>query len=283
MPVVSVVLPTRNRPELLADTLRDLAAQELAGEDVEVIVVDDGSEPPLAVPSGVRLVRHERPRGFNGGRNSGFEAARSELVCFVDDDVALPAGWLRAFVLGAADHQEAWCLGGPVRLRFEGVSPCMCTNCAALEGAWDVDLPEGPIAAGGHLMGGNMAIRKQAFTAVGPFDEGLVPYGEEFEWQDRAVAAGGVLVYLPGALLWHRRTRESMRLRKRLARLFRMGRGLAHYRRLLGKPTDRPRFARWFGHAIKRRCRSGVLCIAVESGKLVAALDFARGRGPNGR
>lgn len=90
-PRVSVVVPTHNRPDLLREALASIAAQTCT--DWEVVVVDDGSTPPIdasaleAVVGGrLRLVRHDQPRGVAAARNSGFAAARGELIAQLDDD-----------------------------------------------------------------------------------------------------------------------------------------------------------------------------------------------------
>jgi glycosyltransferase involved in cell wall biosynthesis len=90
---VSVLVPTRDRREALRRALRSVARQEAV--DLELVLVDDGSEPPVderAVPElaqfegrTVRL-RHARPRGVAAARNAGIEAANGDWLAFLDDD-----------------------------------------------------------------------------------------------------------------------------------------------------------------------------------------------------
>jgi peptidoglycan/xylan/chitin deacetylase (PgdA/CDA1 family) len=88
-PVVSVVVPTRDRWSLLADTLASALAAEEVG--IEVIIVDDGSTspapaaPPFTDPR-VRIVRNDVSLGVSRARNRGIEEARGEWVAFLDDD-----------------------------------------------------------------------------------------------------------------------------------------------------------------------------------------------------
>ena len=108
-PEVSVVVPTHNRPAGLAKLVAALQGQDLAPARFEVIVVDDGSEPPARVDAGglaLRVVRHERPRGPAAARNSGWRAARAPLVAFVDDDCAPVAGWLGALLEAASADRD---------------------------------------------------------------------------------------------------------------------------------------------------------------------------------
>src|SRR4051794_11272015 len=85
-PLVSVVIPTRDRAGLVAGAVRSALAQ--TGVEVEVCVVDDGSLEPPNVPADerVRLVRLPRPAGPAAARNAGLAATTGELVAFLDDD-----------------------------------------------------------------------------------------------------------------------------------------------------------------------------------------------------
>lgn len=90
-PLVSVVIPTKDRRELLmSGGLR--AALDQVDVELEVVVVDDGSvdgtrEALAAVPDPrVRVIRHERSRGVAAARNAGLTSARGRWIAFLDDD-----------------------------------------------------------------------------------------------------------------------------------------------------------------------------------------------------
>jgi glycosyltransferase involved in cell wall biosynthesis len=88
-PEVTVVIPTRNRWELLA---RRALRAALGQEDVrlEIVLVDDGSTEPAPAPirgdERVRVVRHEASRGVPAARNRGIAEARAPWTAFLDDD-----------------------------------------------------------------------------------------------------------------------------------------------------------------------------------------------------
>jgi glycosyltransferase involved in cell wall biosynthesis len=89
-PAVSVVVPTRDRPELLAKTIASIAGQDYDGP-VECVVVHDGGEPPAGGPMRagactVRHIRNTRTSGLAGARNTGILAAGSPYIAFCDDD-----------------------------------------------------------------------------------------------------------------------------------------------------------------------------------------------------
>lgn len=92
-PLVSVVLPTYDRPTFLRSAVESVAAQTYP--NVELIVVDDYSPTPAArtidedsLGSSItlRVLRGEENRGANAARNEGIQAARGEYVAFLDDD-----------------------------------------------------------------------------------------------------------------------------------------------------------------------------------------------------
>lgn len=86
-PAISVVVPTHNRPVLLAEALASLRAQDFP--DWEAIVVDDASTPPVSPDQGdqrIRVVRQDPGRGGAAAKNRGIEEARSGIVAYLDDD-----------------------------------------------------------------------------------------------------------------------------------------------------------------------------------------------------
>jgi glycosyltransferase involved in cell wall biosynthesis len=91
MPRISVVIPTRNRWQLLRARALPAALSQ-ADVDHEVIVVDDASTDETAAQLAaiedprVRVVRREQRGGMSGARNTGIEAASGDWVAFLDDD-----------------------------------------------------------------------------------------------------------------------------------------------------------------------------------------------------
>ncbi len=97
VPAVSVVIPLYNKAPYIARALNSVLAQTF--QDIEVIVVDDGSTDDGAEvvrqfdDPRIRLIQQEN-RGVSAARNRGIEAARAELVAFLDADDE----WLPGFV-----------------------------------------------------------------------------------------------------------------------------------------------------------------------------------------
>ncbi len=110
-PAVGVVIPTRDRPELVRRAVDAALAQDYPGP-IEVVVVFDGTDPDHALEraaSGrsVRVIRNGRSAGLSGSRNSGILALDTELVAFCDDDDRWRPGKIRAQVAALAADPAA--------------------------------------------------------------------------------------------------------------------------------------------------------------------------------
>jgi glycosyltransferase involved in cell wall biosynthesis len=98
-PAVSVVLATRDRPELLGRAIPSVLAQRYGRW--ELVVIDDGDtdavEATLIGFDDERIVVAEGPRrGLGAARNVGLRHATNEIVCYLDDDNVMHPGWLHA-------------------------------------------------------------------------------------------------------------------------------------------------------------------------------------------
>lgn len=85
-PAISIIIPTYNRPHLLPNAIKSALAQTV--EDVEIIVVDDGSPEPVQLSEypRLKLIRLEKNSGGAVARNIGAKEARGRYICYLDDD-----------------------------------------------------------------------------------------------------------------------------------------------------------------------------------------------------
>jgi len=85
-PYLSIIIPTYNRPQLLQRAVQSALAQTF--EDLEIVVVDDGSPKPVSlIPHPrLRVIHHSENRGTAATRNTGAKAARGRYICYLDDD-----------------------------------------------------------------------------------------------------------------------------------------------------------------------------------------------------
>ena len=223
---VSVVVPCFEAPEALALTLTGLEGQDYPRALFEVIVVDDGSSPPLRVPAStalaVRTVRQER-RGFGlaRARNAGARAASHDILVFLDGDVIAEAGLLAAHARWHHAVSDALTLGFCACVSAGGIDAAAVRDrpgsLAALfagrpfDGPWlerhmarTADLTSGRDDAFRAVTGHNLGVSRAFFEEVGGFDESFARYGgEDTEFGYRAQMRGGLLVPARDAFGWH--------------------------------------------------------------------------------
>lgn len=110
-PHLSVVIPTRNRCEFLAEAVASITAQTF--NDWELVIVDDASEDSTwnwlsrLDDARVRALRQDAPGERSKARNRGLDAARAPFVLFLDDDDRLPTRALEWHVDALAAHSDA--------------------------------------------------------------------------------------------------------------------------------------------------------------------------------
>jgi glycosyltransferase involved in cell wall biosynthesis len=189
-PEVSVVIPTRSRWHLLSAAALP-SALEQREVDVEVIVVDDGSEDEtpsrlaeLDDPR-VRVVRNETSRGVAVARNAGIAAARGRWISFLDDDDLWSPRKLRAQVDSAEEAGAvfAYSSGGGLdasrNFLFAVAAPDPATVTERLL-QWNV------IWCGCS----NVLARADVVAELGGFDERLVQLADWDLWIRLALAGG---------------------------------------------------------------------------------------------
>ena len=117
-PLVSVVITTRNRITLLPRSVRSVLEQTWRA--LELIVVDDGSEIPVVLPTSdprARLIRHDVSKGLCEARNLGFRVARGQFFCMLDDDDWYLPDKLENQVRYLMEHPEIDLVFSRVRVR----------------------------------------------------------------------------------------------------------------------------------------------------------------------
>lgn len=277
-PTATVVLPTQHRPAYLEVALASIVPQARAA-GAGVLVVDDGAtadtEAVARRHGAAYLPNTTGVHGLNAARNLALDHTTTDLVCFVDDDVRVHAGWLDALLDAAATlPDEVGVLTGPIVPVFEDHALRMCGREGAPitfldAGPRDADVPYG--------WGANMTIRRTAVDWAGRFDASRPLYGDEAEWQDRLKAAGGRVRYVAAASLDHRRAGDDSRL-VNLARAARSrGRASRRHDVFLGRApslkTELRTLAGCLVHAPRYRCANGLVMAAHSAGRIEEALD----------
>jgi len=200
---ISVVIPTRDRPALLARAVASVQAQTHA--PLEILVVDDGaSSVAPARASGARVLANPRTPGPSGARNAGAAAASGDLLAFLDDDDEwLPSYLATAAAEIAAARLDVLCTD--LLYRYDDGSERPGKPAAARLVADDF-LTHNP-----GLIGSNLIIRRALYTAVDGFDESLAA-AEDMDFGLRLSLLDGVR-YAP---LHQRLVRHHQHTRPRL-------------------------------------------------------------------
>jgi GT2 family glycosyltransferase len=228
----SVIIPTYNRPNALRACLLALDHSDCSKADFEVLVVDDGSQPPLQelfadFVCDLQLRWHRvSNRGPAAARNAGAALARSRFLAFIDDDCLATPGWLSTIAQALESSPEV-IVGGTTRnLRDE--------NVFAL--TWHVindmvsDFQNVEPTRARFFASQNLALSAELFQAVGGFDETYARAGaEDREFCDRCRLLGHRLVLVPAAVLYHD---PALDLAGFLRLYYRYGRGAYIYHRI---------------------------------------------------
>jgi glycosyltransferase involved in cell wall biosynthesis len=300
-PSVSVVVPTRDRPELLRRAVTAILDQAYAGP-VECVVVFDQSDPdlPWEDPGPDRrlvLARNRRTPGLAGARNTGAEHATGELLAFCDDDDEwLPAKLARQ-VTWLRERPGTAVVTSGVHVRygdrtFTRVAPSSEISHRQLLLSRMVELHPSTV----------VVRRRQFLDRIGPVDEDIPgSYAEDYEWLLRAAKLAPVLA-VPEPLVtvhWHQSSFFADRWRtiiaaltylvdkhRDLARepagLARIYGQIAFAHAALGERADARSWARRT-LALNRRERRAYLALAVSLGlvsaRTVVRLAHAAGKG----
>jgi GT2 family glycosyltransferase len=256
-PRISVVVPTRGRPEALLDCVDALRGQEPPDGGFEIVVVDDGDGVP-ALTDEVRVVAGEGT-GPAAARNRGIDAARGEVIAFTDDDCRPSARWLRELDAELRRGRAAAVAGSTVN----GAADDVFATASQLV----LDAAHEHFSRGGDprfAASCNLAVLASDIRAVGGFDRSC-RYGEDRDLCARWLASGRGLAWAPDAEVVHCRDMSLVRFVHQHSAY---GRGAYAVQKRNGGsgflPVPQPRFvltlARKVREAPGRRLRLAALC-----------------------
>jgi len=203
---ISVVIPAYNRPQRLHRCLTALARQTLDGARFEVVVVDDGSEPPLEKPAPgetvpINLVWHRQEnRGPAAARNAGAELVRAPMLAFTDDDCAPAPDWLER-LCEALTQEGDHIVGGLVNNALDGNNFARASQdiVSFLFDYFDHARHLLPFATTN-----NMAMRRDLFDRLAGFSTAFrYAASEDRDICERLVLAGGSVSFTPLARVDH--------------------------------------------------------------------------------
>jgi len=211
-PLISVIIPTYNKGPLLVRTLQALSQQTVPPDDVEVLVIDDGStdgtEAVVAGSSSDDRLRYVRQDNLGAGsaRNHGAQLAQGDILVFLDADIVLDSDAL-------AVHQDAHSQFDR-SLMISRILP-MTPNPHGLEDLLFQETMDfggtDKVMTWRHAITQCLSIRREHFVEVGGFDTNLRRC-QDIEFGYRAVQQGLLVRYLSQC---HARHNHSMSLDER--------------------------------------------------------------------
>jgi glycosyltransferase involved in cell wall biosynthesis len=212
LPSASLLICSRNRAQLLSETIQSI----LAGYKVpaEIIVIDQSDIPNALLssfqpdrPCTFRYIWSEK-KGVSLGRNMAISMSSHQIIIITDDDMLATLSWLETIVKTLVASGERSVITGRVGISGTegGFAPSIQENkhLITYEGRVGRDV----------LYTGNMAAYRSAFEEVGYFDERLGPGTEYPAAEDndlcfRLLEAKYRIIYEPNALLFHRAWRSG--------------------------------------------------------------------------
>lgn len=214
---ISIIVVTYNRPKDVKETVDSLLNQ--SAKPYEMILLDDGSNPPLSEKfdaANLRMIRFDREVGVSAARNYGVKIARGEYVAFIDDDAVADSHWLEEIQKGIDVGADV--LGGPLEPLYEEKPP-----------KWWNEKDFGHYVSIGNapnkykdftpgIWSSNMALRKRIFGEVGYFNpkvgrqKGKLLAREDVDLINRAKEKGCRILFLPRAKVFHKVKPDRMTL-----------------------------------------------------------------------
>jgi len=201
MPDISVVIPTRDRRDLLRLALLSVLSQN--DVDIEVVVVDDASTDDIAgmvsalADRRLRVVRHTSPGGVSAARNRGIEEASGQWVAFLDDDDLWGPQKLALQLEAATRSSRTWVYTGDVNVD-DDLRVLTASAPPTPEQVMDRLHRYNPVPSGAS----NVLVRADALAEAGPFDPGL-QRTEDWDMWIR-VARTGSPAFVPRPLVAYR-------------------------------------------------------------------------------
>lgn len=274
-PFLSVIIPTRERPDHVARCVRSILATGYPGARYEIIVADNAPQTNATAEvvarefahAPVRYIREDRS-GSASARNRGLTIAEGEIVAFTDDDVIVDTHWLTelAHAFSYADETPISCVTGlvmPMELasqaqvwfeQYGGFSPGFERRLYNMS-SHHPHTPLYPFRAGIFGTGNNMAFRRRALAEIGEFDPALgngTPAlgGVDSEALLRTILRGYTLLYEPSAIVHHAHRADYAGLRRQI---YSYGVGLTAYylKTLMCDPRVVPDFLRQIPHGLR--------------------------------
>ena len=240
--LVSVVVCTYNRADLLTGCLDSLKSQTLSESSYEVIVIDNNSGDQtqevakkfVAQIANLRIILEEK-QGLSHARNRGWQESTGQYVAYLDDDAKAAPDWCEKIL---AAFQEKWpdtaAVGGKILPWYLKMPPEWFSDVLETRSWGDVPGFLSPEQARYGFSGSNMAFRRDVLSEYNGFNPSFgmignkMRFAEETELFYRLSADSHRLWYDPEILVYHLVTDADMKCAYRFLRGYRAGTAMIH-------------------------------------------------------
>ncbi len=237
--MISVLLTCWNGKDDARHCLSSLAAQRF--RDFETIFVDDGSEDGSAdmvreqFPE-VHLIARPEHRGFAAVNNLAASQAKGDLLFLVNTDTELPPDLLEILNDATERHPE-FDVFSPQMINFfdrdtvdcKGMEFHKSLRARIIDQGRPVDPGEAPYEVFGAT-GGAMLLRREVYETLGLFDDVFYANNEDVDFVLRVRGAGFRTLYLPRAVVYHKRSVTEKRIPDKVLYLIQRNLVLAGYK-----------------------------------------------------
>src|SRR5262245_40589058 len=207
-PIVSVIVPVFNDHRSLAVLLQALVGQDLPREQFEFLIIDNGSDELIQLPSGcplkVRVLRENQP-GSYAARNRGISEARGDIVAFTDADCVPRHDWLSRAVRQIRAAKQLAMVAGHVEVACQNPTHGGASPWYHLFQWHSVanDLNQHRFVSRFHFAAtANLITTRAVFERTGTFNARLFS-GGDLEWGQRAWSLGVQQVFADDVVVSH--------------------------------------------------------------------------------
>lgn len=197
--MISIIIPVFNDFSYLKKTLEAISSQSLRDDEVEILVVDNGStnQIPSSLNSQKNITVLQENRHLNSPyscRNRGIEVAKGNVIILLDATCTPSKDWL-VNGLEYLERTGADIVGGNVLFDFEG----NLTGAKIYDSITNIKMRES--IEKGVAKTANLFVRKEVFDKIGLFPEG-VRSGADVRWTYKATSKGLRLMFCEDAVVY---------------------------------------------------------------------------------
>lgn len=205
-PLISIIIPTYNRPERLTSCLESLTKLNYPRDRFEVVVVDDGSKTSLESVAApfyskfeLKLLK-QRNSGPATARNTGAKQAKGQFLAFTDDDCMPSPDWLKNLAARFVEAPDCLIGGRTINALPDNLYSTASQELIDYLYEYFNTKPQGAC----FFASNNIALPTQRFLDIGGFDTSFpLAAAEDREFCDRWLHKGHQMFYAPEVQIYH--------------------------------------------------------------------------------